>query len=354
MEYINQLSKYGWGLKEELLNSIHTALVFNSDALKYGLIDECSITSRSKEYKKYTVKNLSGVSPEILEDTRFINSTYDSYGVVVPYSYLDDYKTDIETDSNIISQYNDFINDENWVSYLTDHEVRVYFACYEYENKMPSYYTPRIIGFTHNSNVVYVDNLFGESLSKKCGDIIGLQYKLSGSYDVDYETLIKLHRTFTVDNVTYRYEMVNGYWEKYDDMIRNKQYGSDIGAALISLLLGVITSLIICNYTFNILKDNKKTISIMEYLGARKKDIIDMFVIAGLIVCVLSNLLALSLIPLVRYAFGDVNIGIYAYNYTVWNFAVVFVYSVLIAGIGLISIIKKILNEKPGALIKST
>ena len=351
LKYRNQLEKRGWGLEEELLNSIHTALIFNSDSFKYGLLDECKISINYKNYEKYTVKNLSGVSPEVLADTVLINSNYDSYGVVIPYEYLMNYKTDFLS-SNTISQHNGFINDEDWVSYLTNNEVFAYFVSYEYEKKTPRYYSPKIIGFTYNSNVVYVNNLLGESVSKKCGDIIGLQYKLSGSYDVDYDTLIKLHRSFIVENATYRYEMVNGYWEKYDEMISNKEFGSDIGAAIISILLAVITTLILWNFASNILKDNNKMISIMACLGARKKDIIDIFVIVGLIVCIFSNLLALSLIPLVRYAFGDVNIGIYAYNYTVWNFAVVFVYSVLIAGIGLISIIKKILNEKPVALIK--
>ncbi len=346
--------------EDEVFESIHTSLFFAEDSLKYGLLPYAGISfvgqnplNREEDIK---VRRLTNSTFDSTAEEPYLLENYnDTIGVVLSSDFINKYDDELLDDGihDWYLTYRHMYSYDDYVNFISNEKVYVYFRYNEYKSEEVKILKVRVVGIhSGDSNVLYVNDKLGEIVSKNAVEIIGAQVFMDESYDVNKVRLEKLHKVFVEKETNYQYGMVCGFASEVNRMIEAKDNSWMIMFGLISVVLGIISALVIWNFTYTVIMDNKKNIGILISLGAHKKDIYIIFLLESAIIWIVSNLLSYTLIPLYRYAFGDLSNCIHMFNYTAWNIALVWIYSFVIIMLGSIFSIVKFVNDKPINIIR--
>jgi len=125
-----------------------------------------------------------------------------------------------------------------------------------------------------------------------------------------------------------------------------------MGFGVIGIVLAIIATLLIWNFIYTVILDDKKDIGILLSLGAQKKSVAYIYIIESAFICIVSNVLSYAFIPLYRYMFGDLSSQIHMFNYTPGIILSVLAFSIVVIALGCGFTLAKFLRKKPVEIIR--
>lgn len=252
-EYLDMLTNYA--LSEELSKYINLKIQEQEDAIKeqnemIDKVDEILEENPDADISEYVIKDV-------------IIKTEEDYKNDYIYNYLNE--------NNIIGSYVSII--------IFDNEKRVN---KKIENDIGNL---KIVGYIDNGTTFYISNNILEPYIHGKYEIMKLYFN-----ENNYDMLIKIFRNIPIDNSLYTTET---------------SYSSNIISAIdilekISLVsfyacivFFIFASMLIINFIGITVTNNKKQIGILRAIGARKIDVLRIYTFEGLVVGLLSFIIAL-------------------------------------------------------------
>ena len=348
---LNATRKY-ISFANELTDSIHSSVFFSESVFKYGLEDSVTVNyigyplfTQKCQYRDIVVSN--DVFPVIIDENFNSNQIAKA---ILPFDKIEQYASFLDNggfDSSFYDQY-DLSSLAGWNECLNEHEIFINLNYVDIEDNLKKQVNIMIAG-VHNidGQTIIGNNFVSKVLSENKYLVNSVQLKLDKNLENNEATLKWMLETRTINDNGYVYIPLCGFWGEIERMISAKNAGWMPVFGTIGIVLAIIAILMIWNFTYTTIEDNKKNLGILISLGARTIDVSIIYVFESALVWILSNLLSYALIPLYRFIFGDVNECIKAFNYTALDIISVLLLSLVIIALGSAFSIIKMIKKKP-------
>lgn len=331
----------------EYNKSIHSSLIASHDTFKGFFVNQL-YDKKGNSYNSATIAETKDtIFYNIIEDVNFEHDSVSE--IVVPYYYL---KT-IITLSNYSIDFDPLLCEESEYLMQILSNNNICFTMYFDRENANCNAKARVIGYhNYDSSTIIINDIAGETISKNYLPVVGCFAQLNINHKDNELLLDKLSETFVENEKEYRYYAHNGYWSAIGWMNSAKDKTWMMGFGTIGIVLAIIATLLIWNFIYTVILDDKKDIGILLSLGAQKKDIASIYIIESAFICAVSYILSFAFIPLYRYIFGDLSSQIHFLNYTPGIIFAVLAFSIVIIAMGCSFTLVKFLRKKPVDIIR--
>jgi len=339
-------------ISSEIEESIHCALFVNADTYKYALENSITISYIGYTYFDRTLTYSNVEDSFLSENDAVISKMNDEQNpkIIMPFEELRSCGLDYLNYGGLSDdavEY-DLFTLSGWESCLEENEVYINIKYVDIETGATKAFKAQIVGVHNQDDNVIIGNAKVSSiLSLNKYEIRGLQVKLSDNYAENEEIINWMLTGYTVGEDIYSYIPQCGYWDQVERMMRAKNIGWMPFFITIGVVLGLIAMLMIWNFTYTTIIDNRKNLGILMSLGACKFDVSMIYIIESIIIWIVSNALSYTLIPLYRFIFGDINKAIKAFNYKIEDILIVTAFSLVVIVAGSLFSIIKLIKKKP-------
>ena len=327
-------------------DSIHSSLIVSHSTFKGFFVDEL-YTIYDSSYNvatKWEMEDKQG----IINCINNVNFEEDSDAeIIVPF---DDLRSIIYLSGRKVD-YDEYDGSDYYMQLLSNHKVRV--NLYYGREDTDQSTTLRVVGYhTKDRDTIIINDFAGEKISKDYLTVEGYFTQLKNNHKENEELLEALSESFVENDKEYRYYAHNGYWDAIGWMLGAKDKTWMMGFGVIGIVLAIIATLLIWNFIYTVILDDKKDIGILLSLGAQKKSVAYIYIIESAFICIVSNVLSYAFIPLYRYMFGDLSSQIHMFNYTPGIILSVLAFSIVVIALGCGFTLAKFLRKKPVEIIR--